>query len=277
MAKYNCSPSEKYAIYTVHGERCYLCRRPIDLDAMQVDHVIPESLLCDSDALNAALASLGRTAEFNLNSFANWMPSCVPCNIKKSDAVFDPSLLVQTSLQQAARLADRAAALASEVVSNQQVSKLLNLLMRKHEQNDLPQSTIEKLAIFHMQHRNQESAATPIRLSEDHAIALMIRFSGGPRDGETVASGGDELEPDAAKLLLGSTAGIAQWVDAGLATPGRFFTWKQPNKYLVELGKKKSWSEEEFKARMKYDLYDVNSHEWGESILILKAEYEGME
>ncbi len=277
MTKYNFSSSERYAVYTVHGEKCYLCRKPIDLDSMQVDHLIPESLLLDPVALAGALALLGRPTDFDLNSFANWMPACVPCNMQKSDAVFDPSLLIQNSLQQAARLANRAAKLASDVVSNQQVSRLLNLLMRMQEQNSLPPSAIEKLAIFHIQHRNHESAATPIRLSQDHAIALKIRFTGGPRDGETVSSGGDELPPDEAFLLLSTTAGIAQWIDAGIAKRGSFFAWKQPHKYLVELGKKKGWSEEEFKTRMKYDLYDVNSHEWGESTLILKAEYEGIE
>lgn len=276
MSKYRFSPAEQYAIYTVHGEKCYLCRQPISLDTMQVDHLIPESLLDDEASLKSTLVLLGRPASFDINSFANWMPACASCNNRKRDAIFDPSPLIQSLLQRAASLSTRAAQLSSGVVSNQQVSKLMNYLLRMKEQGALSQPAIEKLALFHIQHRNQDSAATPIRLSQDVTIALKIKFRGGPRNGETVTSGG-EVPLDEAFFLLSTIAGAAQWMDAGMLPRKSFFTWKQPHRYLVELGKSRGWTEQEYKVQMKYDIYDVGAHEWDESTLILLAEYQGIE
>ena len=45
LSKYSFGAEERYAVYTVHGERCYLCGKPIDFASMEVDHVIPGSLL----------------------------------------------------------------------------------------------------------------------------------------------------------------------------------------------------------------------------------------
>ncbi len=45
MNKYRFSAEERYAVYAVHNEKCYACSIAVDLKSMQVDHIIPESLL----------------------------------------------------------------------------------------------------------------------------------------------------------------------------------------------------------------------------------------
>lgn len=80
MAKKIFTPAERYAVYTTHGEKCYLCTRPVDLASMQVDHIIPESLLDEPDRLAEVLDKFRLPREFDLNSYANWMPSCSQCN-----------------------------------------------------------------------------------------------------------------------------------------------------------------------------------------------------
>jgi hypothetical protein len=47
LSVYNFSPAERYAVWTAHGEKCYICTRPIDLKTMEVDHLVPESLIGD--------------------------------------------------------------------------------------------------------------------------------------------------------------------------------------------------------------------------------------
>ena len=64
--------------------------------------------MIDPYALADALAQHGRPKDFELQSYANWLPSCHPCNLQKGKTVFDPSLLIQLQLQQAATKASKA-------------------------------------------------------------------------------------------------------------------------------------------------------------------------
>ncbi|MEE1569438.1 MAG: hypothetical protein V1255_05940, partial [Alphaproteobacteria bacterium] len=61
--------AQRFAIYVTHGERCYLCYAPIDLKTMQVDHIIPESLLKAPEKLAQVLHEFGLPADFNINSY----------------------------------------------------------------------------------------------------------------------------------------------------------------------------------------------------------------
>jgi 5-methylcytosine-specific restriction endonuclease McrA len=85
------TPAERYAVFTVHGEKCYLCHKPINLRTMEVDHLIPESLKDDPVRLAAVLVALGRQLNFNLNTYDNWLPACGRCNNEKRNNIFEPS------------------------------------------------------------------------------------------------------------------------------------------------------------------------------------------
>ncbi|WP_199545089.1 HNH endonuclease [Paraburkholderia kururiensis] len=113
--------------------KCYMCRIPLDLTSMVVDHVLPEHLLESPSLLNAAKSALGLPASFDLNSFENWMPACSLCNGKKAALHFEPSLLIQVELQNLAKKADKARRLCDEVVSARQVSIALNVLEQAQE------------------------------------------------------------------------------------------------------------------------------------------------
>lgn len=76
MVKRKFSDAERYAIYTAHKEKCYMCTKPVDLYSMQVDHVIPETLADDLEELAKTIQSLGLPENFDIQSFENWLPSC---------------------------------------------------------------------------------------------------------------------------------------------------------------------------------------------------------
>lgn len=130
MSNYKFSPAERAEIFSTHGEKCYLCSKPLNLKTMEVDHVIPESLLEKPEELHAALNAFGLPPDFDLNSFANWLPACSPCNGAKNDLVFTPSPLVQVHLQRAIAKADCAKVLAEETVSKRRIANALNVLAR---------------------------------------------------------------------------------------------------------------------------------------------------
>lgn len=128
MSRYKFSSAQRYAIFLVHGTKCYLCRVPLDLTSMVVDHVLPEHLLESPSLFNAAKEALGLPDSFDLNSFENWMPACSSCNGKKSALQFKPSLLIQVELQNLAEKADRARRICDEVVGTRRLSNALSVL-----------------------------------------------------------------------------------------------------------------------------------------------------
>ncbi len=206
------SDSERYAVYTVHGERCYMCRKPVDLSSMQVDHVIPEHLLDKPENLAGILNAFGLSEDFDLNSYANWLPACGPCNNRKRGMKFNPTPLIQVELQIAAEKADKAAALASETVSTQKVSRALNTLRRAFEaggSTDILIEMLQPLLDFHTSKREPELANTPVRLSpliEVISEANGLRIVRGP-----YGTGGGPIGPNIDGSFYCPTCGHVAW------------------------------------------------------------------
>lgn len=138
-SKHEFSPHERYAVFTVHGERCYLCRGSIDLQSMQVDHVLPELLLDEPTRLAEVLTLFGLPVTFDLQSFANWLPSCGLCNNKKRSHVFNPTPIIQFQLDEAKRKAPRAIELVKKSISRQLVSRHWNTLLRASQAGEVPE------------------------------------------------------------------------------------------------------------------------------------------
>jgi hypothetical protein len=146
MSTYRFSSAERYAIFLVHGMKCYLCRAPLDLTSMVVDHVLPEHLLTTPSVFDAARLALGLPVSFDLNSFENWLPACAACNGRKSTLQFEPSLLIQVELQHLVEKAERARRLCDEVIGTRRVSIALSTLDRAQESGQcLDGSTRERL------------------------------------------------------------------------------------------------------------------------------------
>lgn len=147
MKKYSFSDSERWAIFSTYGQNCYICRNPINLASMHVDHVVPESLIDDSDRLSVVLSDLGLPADFSLNDFGNWLPSCGPCNLAKRELVFEPSPLIQIQLQRAREKANIARTASQRVVSDRQVSKAFVTLKAHKGEGKLTVKDIAPLVV----------------------------------------------------------------------------------------------------------------------------------
>lgn len=168
MSNYQFTAAQRYAVFTVHGERCYLSGCPIDLKTMQVDHVIPESLQDDPERLREVLRVLGRPEGFNLNSYENWLPACGPCNNRKRNRVFSPSPLIQLELDRAEEKASSVRKLAEKVVREREIAAALNTIERAAEQEELSSEALVQLAAlipFHRDNRADETKDDPIRLT----------------------------------------------------------------------------------------------------------------
>src|SRR5882724_3034060 len=168
MAKRQFSDAERYAVYTVHGEKCYMCGEPIDLFTIEVDHIIPETLLGDSERLATILTDYGLPGDFDLQSFSNWLPACGRCNNRKRSRAFNATPRIQLELQIAEEKAPQAAALAASRVNAQSVSRAWNTIKRAAAMDDLGDTIMEAIrefAVFHAPMRVPEAATEPMNLT----------------------------------------------------------------------------------------------------------------
>jgi 5-methylcytosine-specific restriction endonuclease McrA len=184
--KYKFSQAERHAVYTVHGEKCYISGEPLTFLTMEVDHIIPESLLENPLELEKVFAEFGLPKNFNLQSYANWKPACGPCNLKKRETIFRPTPLIQLHLQEASAKAEKAAQMATALVTNRRVESAWNVIERASEQGELSddlRKAIEEFSLFHEQHRAPEAVGQLLRLTpliEVLAEADGIRIVKGP-------------------------------------------------------------------------------------------------
>ena len=89
MARHQFSVAEREAIWTAHGERCWLCRRPLGFGEMEVDHIIPVDLKTKPSDFAEVVKVLGLPSDFEIESFENWRPSHGFCNGAKSGMPYD--------------------------------------------------------------------------------------------------------------------------------------------------------------------------------------------
>ncbi|WAJ28036.1 hypothetical protein [Antarcticirhabdus aurantiaca] len=97
---------------------------------MQIDHVVPEHLLEKPEELKSYLEDLGLPADFKLNSYENWLPSCANCNNAKRGSKFKPAPIYLASLERASKKADKCRKIAAATVRDADIAKALSYLER---------------------------------------------------------------------------------------------------------------------------------------------------
>lgn len=183
MTRRQFTDAERYAIFTVHGERCYMCGEPLDLLSMEVDHIIPSSLGAEPDELRRVIEAFSLPADFDLESFANWLPACDRCNNRKRALVFRATPIVQVELQDAAAKAAKTKELADRRVTDRQVANAWNrikIAITQRSINAELRNDIEEFFKFHVSVRGDDVAGESIRLapgvevlSDDGRIRIM--------------------------------------------------------------------------------------------------------
>lgn len=86
MSKQKLHPLKRQAILAAHNDTCAYCFTPIRIGQMQIDHIVPESLLkLPENERNLELRKLGLSEDFNILGLENLVPSCLRCNKQKRD------------------------------------------------------------------------------------------------------------------------------------------------------------------------------------------------
>ncbi len=152
LSEYQFTQHQRFAVFTVHGPKCYINNCPIDMQTMEIDHVIPEFLAADRVRLDHVIADLGLPSNFDVNSYENWLPSCRKCNGQKRDMIFKPSLLLQRHLQVAAKKAAKARELEQEAVTKIALGRAINTICRAVEGQTISQEALVPLIEAIKQH-----------------------------------------------------------------------------------------------------------------------------
>ena len=79
------------AIWKAHKEKCAYCGELIPFNDLEIDHILPESLLDNPEKLEKIKLEYGLGSEFDINNYSNWLPSCSSCNNRKRNRPFSES------------------------------------------------------------------------------------------------------------------------------------------------------------------------------------------
>ncbi|MEQ1515249.1 MAG: hypothetical protein ABL931_02030 [Usitatibacteraceae bacterium] len=137
----------RFAVWDCHGKKCWMCNEPLRLLHSQTDHVVPTSLRNQPEALSSVIKTLGLPISFDIDGFANLLPSCAPCNRRKSDQTFEatPQIrLILSKLDAKASWVERTAAKVKQDVSTDRVLKAIFSAL---ENGKMSMADIEKFLI----------------------------------------------------------------------------------------------------------------------------------
>jgi hypothetical protein len=175
MSNYRFTQTERQAVFTVHGEKCYMCNASLTMKTVEVDHVVPESLADDPEEFARVRLELGLPIDFDVNTYENWLPSCRPCNGAKRATVWRPSLLVQLALQRASERAPRAREVAQTLVSDKRIAAAVAVLESANEQGELSDDVKEGLRPLvqeYVRDRTERSGTDGVRVTPDYTVPL---------------------------------------------------------------------------------------------------------
>src|SRR5580658_7442601 len=92
MSQYKFSESEKVAIWTADGKKCFYDGTPVLYAELQIDHVVPEGI--SEDKVSELRPLLPQT--FEINAIANWVTCHHGCNGRKGVFLFETSALLHS-------------------------------------------------------------------------------------------------------------------------------------------------------------------------------------
>jgi len=144
-AKRRFTYAERYAVWSVHERRCWLCREPLRLIETTIDHVLPESLLNDQKRLKTALEYYGLPSNFKINGFENWLPCHNHCNQAKASAPFEAVPATMVSLLRAIQRAPEVQRLSDSIRANVAKDELFAKIFVALEQETVSLADLQEL------------------------------------------------------------------------------------------------------------------------------------
>ena len=93
MSKSKVSTIIRTALWRTYNFKCFYCRREINWDNLEIDHLIPEAIYSNGD-LKEIIEKYGLDDDFEVNGLYNLVPSHSGCNNRKSNALFEKETIL---------------------------------------------------------------------------------------------------------------------------------------------------------------------------------------
>ena len=87
MKRQTFSPIERLVIWEAHGGRCFLCKRPVRLAELSIDHFFPRYLADYPARLARIQEKYALGSDFRLHDYMNCVPSHARCNVRKGNLI----------------------------------------------------------------------------------------------------------------------------------------------------------------------------------------------
>lgn len=183
MNKYQFSESEKIAIWTADGRKCFYEGTPVLYRDLQIDHVVPES------TSEAEMSELGSTLpeNFAINSVENWVTCHQGCNCRKGSTLFEHRALV-FYLEMAKKRAPKVRDIMEAFRNARDNEKFLTGLVLRLEQGRL--TSREVLAAMRAASKTAETR------NEPWVVAFGVNFC------EPLPEGAPEGDPQLSDWLI---------------------------------------------------------------------------
>ncbi|MBX9687539.1 MAG: hypothetical protein K2X27_12605 [Candidatus Obscuribacterales bacterium] len=138
------SNSERWAIWTGHGMKCFWCKQGLDFSEFEIDRLIPKST--SRIVLKSLVKDYDLATDFSADCIGNLIPSCRPCAKRRANSSYrgDPAF---TNLFKVMR--ERLPNIESKVhriEADPALESKLRLLLEKLEQGEVSREDAELLA-----------------------------------------------------------------------------------------------------------------------------------
>lgn len=147
MAKYSFSQLERFSIWLAHKETCYYCREFLPFSSLNIDHIIPETILNDNKKLEECKHKFDLTDDFRINSYYNWLPACRKCNLNKKDFLLNPQLAV-IPLTSAREIYEKIKEIETKLDNTKSLDKLASYLQLCLEKGLISRGNISDLFLY---------------------------------------------------------------------------------------------------------------------------------
>lgn len=93
MSKQTFSNRFREALWEAHRQKCFHGGGELLLRDMEVDHLVPEALKDDQEALATLCNRVGLPSDFDITAVENLVPSCPRCNGRKGELILGDGAL----------------------------------------------------------------------------------------------------------------------------------------------------------------------------------------
>lgn len=146
MAKHKSkfSSSQRWAIWTAYGMKCFWCKKTLDFTECEIDYVIPQST--SKIVLSSLTKDYQLGADFSTSGYANCVAACIPCTKRRAKGPFRTLPALPGWFDIIRQKIAMVEAKVNQIEGEQSIKSLLQALQEKLERGEITREDLERVA-----------------------------------------------------------------------------------------------------------------------------------